>query len=126
MPAVPGLPAPLKAVTVAPFGMEEGTSARVPGRPFGLVVGEPADFRFFSAAARKTDAAGDVIEDLAGDLDEMPSMQVNFADESGGVVPVSFETTITELGQLQLWCVATDGRRWKLEFNVRERIPANA
>jgi hypothetical protein len=23
---------------------------------------------------------------------------------------------------LQLWCVARDGRRWKLEFNVRERV----
>ncbi len=126
MPAVPGIPAPLKAVTVAPFGMEEGTSSRIPGRPFGLVVGEPADFRFFSSATRKTDAPGDLIEDLAGDLDEMPSMQVNFEDQVGGVVPVSFETTITELGQLQLWCVANDGRRWKLEFNVRERIPTTA
>ncbi len=29
MPAVPGMPAPLKALTVAPFGMEEGTSARI-------------------------------------------------------------------------------------------------
>jgi hypothetical protein len=25
---------------------------------------------------------------------------------------------------LQLWCVARDGRRWKLEFNVRERVAA--
>ena len=49
MPAVPGLPAPLKALCVVPFGMEEGTSA-VAARPeFGLVVGEPAEFRFFSS-----------------------------------------------------------------------------
>ena len=122
MPAVPGMPAPSKALTVAQFGMEEGSSQRIPGRPFGLVVGEPAEFRFFSSATRKTDAPGDVIEDLAGDLEEMPGMQVNFADEHGGVVPVSFETVITELGQLQLWCAAGDGRRWKLEFNVREQI----
>jgi hypothetical protein len=25
-----------------------------------------------------------------------------------------------------LWCVAADGRRWKLEFNVRERAAAAA
>ena len=37
-------------------------------------------------------------------------------------VPVSFETVVTETGMLQLWCVARDGRRWKLEFNVRERV----
>ncbi len=126
MPAVPGLPAPLKALTVAQFGMEEGTAVRIPGRPFGLVVGEPAEFRFFSSATRKTDDPGDVIEDLAGDLEEMPGMQVSFSDESGGVVPVSFETAITELGQLQLWCAANDGRRWKLEFNVREQVPVTA
>ena len=34
MPAVPGMPAPLKAMTVAPFGMEEGTSAAFPDREF--------------------------------------------------------------------------------------------
>ena len=38
------------------------------------------------------------------------------------MVPVSFETVVTETGVLQLWCVARDGRRWKLEFNVRERV----
>jgi molecular chaperone DnaK (HSP70) len=124
MPAIPGMQAPLKAVTVAQFGMEEGSSLRIPGRPFGLVVGELAEFRFFSSATRKTDAPGDVVEDLAGDLEEMPAMQVNFEDQTGGVVPVSFETVITEVGQLQLWCVAADARRWKLEFNVRERPPA--
>ena len=124
MPAVPGIPAPIKALTVAQFGMEEGTSAAVPSRPFGLVVGEPAEFRFFSSAARKTDAPGEVIEDLGGDLEEMPAMQVNLEHETGGVVPVTFETVITELGQLQLWCVGSNNRRWKLEFNVREQIAA--
>ena len=33
---------------------------------------------------------------------------------------------VTELGVLELWCVARDGSgKWKLEFNVRER-PAHA
>ena len=46
MPAIPGMPAPLKALCVVPFGMEEGTSAALRDREFGLVVGEPAEFRF--------------------------------------------------------------------------------
>jgi molecular chaperone DnaK (HSP70) len=121
-PAVPGIPAPIKALTVAQFGMEEGTSAAVPSRPFGLVVGEPAEFRFFSSAARKTDEPGEVIEDLGGDLEEMPAMQVNLEHETGGLVPVTFETVITELGQLQLWCLGPQAHRWKLEFNVREQL----
>ena len=58
MPAVPGLPAPIKALTVAQFGMEEGTYLRIPDREFGLIVDEPAEFRFFSSAVRKNDPAG--------------------------------------------------------------------
>src|SRR6185436_3040519 len=47
MPSVPGFAAPLKALTVVPFGMEEGTDRRIPGREFGLIVGQPAEFRFY-------------------------------------------------------------------------------
>jgi hypothetical protein len=124
MPAVPGFPAPLKALTVVPFGMEEGTEARIPGREFGLVVGEPAEFRFFHSATRKNDQPGDLIEDIGDELTELSPMEARFEGgaEASEVVPVSFETVVTETGMLQLWCVARDGRRWKLEFNVRERV----
>lgn len=127
MPAVPGMPAPLKALTVAQFGMEEGTSARIPDREFGLVVGEPAEFRFFSSTTRKDDAPGSMVEDVGAGFQELTPMEVSLTGEGespGGVVPVSLETVVTETGVLQLWCVARDGRRWKLEFNVRERITA--
>jgi hypothetical protein len=123
MPAVPGVPAPLKALTVAPFGMEEGTSVAIPGREFGLIVGEPAEFRFFSSTVRKNDIPGALIEDLGDDLQELSPIEVNLTSADGtGTVPVSFETVVTETGVLQLWCVARDGRRWRLEFNVRERV----
>jgi hypothetical protein len=126
MPAAPGFPAPLKALTVVPFGMEEGTEVRIPGREFGLVVGEPAEFRFFTSAARKNDQPGDLIEDFSGELEEISPMEVTFGagEASSEVVAVSFETVITETGLMQLWCVARDNRRWKLEFNVRERVAA--
>lgn len=127
MPAVPGMAAPLKALTVAPFGMEEGSAAPIPGREFGLVVGQPADFRFFSSAVRKDDAAGAMIEEVGGEFEELAPMEVEMPAEGGApgeVVPVTLESVVTETGQLQLWCVGRDGRRWKLEFNVRERVQA--
>ena len=62
LPAVPGLPAPLKALVVAPFGLEEGSTVELPQRKFALVVGEPADFRFFSSLTRKSDASGTLLE----------------------------------------------------------------
>jgi len=63
MPAVPGTEAPLKALCVVPFGMEEGTEAKIPDREFGLVVGEPAEFRFLSSSVRKQDHVGHLLED---------------------------------------------------------------
>lgn len=126
MPSIPGFPAPLKALTVVPFGMEEGTDRVIPNREFGLIVGQPAEFRFFTSAARKNDQPGDLIEDYGDDLEELAPMEVSFAagESSSEVVPVSFETVVTETGMLQLWCVSRDGRRWKLEFNVREKVQA--
>jgi len=124
MPSVPGFAAPLKALTVVPFGMEEGTQTRIPGREFGLVVGAPAEFRFFTSAARKNDEPGDLIDDFGGELEELAPMEVSFPGGEGGseVTPVSFESVVTETGVLQLWCVARDGRKWKLEFQLRERV----
>ena len=59
------------------------------------------------------------------ELEELSPMEVSFeSGEKSEVVPVSFESVVTETGMLQLWCVARDGRRWKLEFNVRERVNA--
>ena len=127
LPAVPGMPVPLKALTVAPFGMEEGTSAELRGREFGLVVGEPAEFRFFQSAVRKNDAAGTLLEEVSGDLEELSPVEVTLpaAGNAGEFVPVTLETVVTETGMLQLWSVARDGRRWKLEFNVREKVKAD-
>jgi len=120
MPAVPGMQAPVKALAVAPFGMEEGTSAEMRDREFGLVVGEPAEFRFFQSAVRKNDPPGSMLETITDDLEELSPVEVTLPGTAGEFVPVTMETVITETGMLELWSVARDGRRWKLEFNVRQ------
>jgi hypothetical protein len=130
LPAVPGLPAPMKALTVVPFGLEEGSHVELPQRKFALVVGEPAEFRFFSSLARKDDAPGSLIEDIPEDIEELSPIEVFLPAHTDGsseeIVPVTLESRVTETGMLELWCVAGDGRRWKLEFNVRERAAAVA
>jgi hypothetical protein len=126
MPAVPGLEAPLKALCVVPFGMEEGTQAAIPDREFGLVVGEPAEFRFLSSTIRKQDHVGNLLEDWGTDLEELSPLEVTLKldGRQGTVVPVRIETRITELGTLEVWCVSRDGtNRWKLELNIREKTP---
>lgn len=124
MPAIPGLPAPLKALCVVPFGMEEGTKAKITSQEFGLVVGEPAEFRFLSSTTRKKDSLGNLIEDWDEDIQELAPLEVTLSlpGEEDNVLPVELESHMTEIGTLELWCVARDNEhRWKLEFNVRER-----
>ncbi|HTG27294.1 MAG TPA: Hsp70 family protein [Methylomirabilota bacterium] len=124
MPAVPGMEAPIKALCVVPFGMEEGTEATIPDREFGLVVGEPAEFRFLSSSVRKQDQVGRLLEDWGDDIEERSPLQVtlNLDGQLGKIVPVRLETRVTELGTLEVWCVSRDSHRWKLELNIREKI----
>jgi hypothetical protein len=123
--AIPGAPRPLRALCVVPFGMEEGTAVEVPSSEIGLVLGEPAHFRFFSSAVRKDDQPGQVLDSWQeNELVETDSLETTLpADESidEPYVPVRFESRITELGTFELWCVSTqsDGR-WTLEFSVRD------
>jgi hypothetical protein len=121
MPAVPGMPTPIKALCVAPFGMEEGTDATLENQEFALVVGEPVTFDFLSSM-RHDHELGTVVEDWEGDIQAIAVIEATLDGEYGSEIPVALEIRVTEVGTLELWCVSrADGRRWKLEFNVREK-----
>lgn len=126
MPAIPGFAPPVKALCVAPQGLEEGSTVALPDDELGLVVGEMSTFRFFAATTRETDEAGALIDaDAEGvcELDPVEKLVDAGGDRtSGDLVPVRLESHVTEVGTLELWCVARDGQgRWKLEYSVRER-----
>ncbi|MDO4585660.1 MAG: Hsp70 family protein [Planctomycetia bacterium] len=159
--AIPGMSRPLKALCVAPIGMEEGTSCQVPSTEFGLIVGEPAVFRFFSSTTRRNDRPGALLDqslidsfndseneniDLtetdpiettltaesaySASSEDISSSRTNASpetfDQEDEYVPVHFQTNITELGVLEIWCKDTQSdRRWKLEFSVRESNDVN-
>jgi hypothetical protein len=122
MPAVPGYTPPVKALCVAPFGMEEGTQADIPPQEFGLVVGEETRFRFFSSSTRRDDKVGDLIEDAENTvgIEEMPPIETALDGSSGALVPVNLQAAVTELGALEVRCLERAGAgKWKLELNVR-------
>ncbi len=125
MPAVPGFEPPVKALCVAPFGMEEGSQADVPPQQFGLVVGEPTRFRFFASSVRRDDKVGHMLEEsIARDeLEELAPIETTLpADgkEPGKLVPVNLQAAVTEVGTLEVRCLERDGPgRWRLELNVR-------
>ncbi len=128
-PAVPGMSPPLKALCVAPRGMEEGTEVTLDGRELGMVLGEPAEFRFLASSTRQDDQAG-VLLDGVDDLEELSPVAAVLGDpaspDAGQVIPVTLRSKVTEIGTLELWCVARGGdhhsgdQRWKLEYNVRD------
>ncbi|GJQ60160.1 MAG: heat-shock protein [Candidatus Scalindua sp.] len=127
MPAVPGIPTPMKALCIVPFGQEEGTESEIRKREFGLVVGEPAVFHLFASNLHKEEQLGEISEDWSGALEEVTTMEAQLKptseEEGGTLIPVWLDIKLTEIGSLELWCVARDDetRRWKLEFNLRER-----
>lgn len=127
MPAVPGFAPPVKALCVAPFGMEEGTEADIPSYEVGLRIGTEAEFRFLGSSVRRDDIAGTVVEEWEGQVDELSPVKTTLeakgaAGTTGGqVVPVHLHSKVTPVGQLELWLMSRDGKqKWKLEFNVRE------
>ena len=127
MPAVPGLEPPISALCVAPFGMEEGTNAPLPEQEFGLVVGEPVQFRFFGSSVRRQDQVGTMIDFWSPDeLQELEAIQATLPTEgrsAGDVVPVKLHAYVTETGMLQLEAVPRgSNERWKVEFDVRGSV----
>ena len=132
MPSVPGIPTPVKALCVVPFGMEEGTSVELKDQEFGLVVGQPAVFSLMASTVRQDDEAGAIIEDWEGAIQPVATMETllppseepqSEKDTEGTIIPVWLQSSMTEVGTLELHCVdaLNPQRRWKLTFNLKER-----
>lgn len=123
-PAVPGVLKGLKAFCVVPFGMEEGSETEKSNQEFALTVGQAASFRFFSLSAPTLKngvepVVGTVVRNVK-ELVELHSLET-VLEKTGTdkVVRVKLKSKVTELGFLELWCVADDQNKWKLEFDVR-------
>jgi len=131
MPAIPGMEPPLEALCIAPFGMEEGSQTQAGSAEFGLVVGEPVNFRFFGSTTRRHDEAGTQLDYWQeGELEELPELQATLPVEgrrAGEVVPVRLMATVTEVGTLKLEAISVNSKdangqaeRWQIELDVRD------
>ena len=107
--------------------MEEGSEQSLDTQEFALVLGEPASFRFFSLSTPAlldgtVPVIGTVVRRWKHDLSELHPIEsrMDKEDGDGKTVRVKLKSRVTELGVLELWCVAQDGRKWKLEFDVRQ------
>ena len=129
-PAVPGVEVPISAFCVAPFGLEEGSDARVPDAAFGAVIGEPVRFRFFASSTRRKDESGSLLQRWSKDeLEELAPIEVTLPVQPsstravGDVVPVRLTAKVTEVGTLALEAVPLEPKsadeRWNVELALR-------
>lgn len=126
-PAVPGMSPPLRAVCIVPFGLEEGEERELDNQEFALVLGEQATFRFFSHGTPKLaqgiePTVGTIVHNWKQELTELHPIEtvLDKVEGDGKTVRVKLKSKVTELGVLELWCVASDKRKWKLEFDIRQ------
>ena len=118
-------PGQLTVLCVAPRGMMEGERAAVDGHPLEVVTNKPVRFRLFASMERR-DAAGELLTLAADALSEQAPLHtvLRFPRSSQDVaLQVALEAHLSELGALELDCVAratgNEADRWRLAFDLR-------
>lgn len=118
-----------RGVCVLPRGTEEGQPVSLPDRSFALRLGRPVRFHLMSSIGDAAYRPGDLVDlDGEGFVRLPPIATVIAPAASGGhaEVTVAIETVMTEIGTLDMRCVAANepARSWRLEFQLREDAAA--
>ncbi|WP_070107541.1 Hsp70 family protein [Burkholderia plantarii] len=128
-----GAPAP-RGVCVLPRGTPEDEPVRLDDRTFALRLGHPVQFRLVSTVADTPWRPGEIAELAAGDdFVWLPPLATVVRRRDGGAGKarereVRLTAALTEVGTLEMHCVATDddAQRWQLEFRLRGADPTGA
>jgi hypothetical protein len=111
---------------VVPQHLEEGHEVALPKPELELALGQPVLFPLYTSTVREQDKPGDLLEVAPEQLAQLPPLHtVLRGGKRSGTrsAPVTLAARVTEVGTLELHCVAKDGNnRWRLEFNVRDVI----
>lgn len=111
---------------VVPQHLEEGKEIALAKPELELALGQPVLFPLYSSTVRADDKAGDLLQIAPKQLLQLPPLHtiLRGGKRSGQKnVPVTLAARCTEIGTLELFCVAKEGaNRWRLEFNVRDIV----
>ncbi|OIQ26577.1 Hsp70 family protein [uncultured Vibrio sp.] len=124
-----------QALCLLAKGTEEGQEIRLSGRKFSLTLGEPVRFNLLTSThdllSNNVSAQNGLLIDVDPDLySPLPPYITTLEGEQNRElhenqkerVEVQLACQLTEVGTLQLECVATDSdKRWNLEFEVRNK-----
>ena len=140
---------PRRGVCILPRGAEEGEEVVLPNRTFSLKLGQPVRFPLASSTGEAVlHRAGDLIEMEGESYVALPPLAAVLEDEhgdAGSEIPVRVTTALTEVGTVELSCIAAEkeakgsaakgraakgsaakgrARRWKLELQLRGEAAA--
>ena len=120
--AAPGL----TVLCVVPQHLEEGQEIALEKPELELSLGQPVTFPLYTSTVRGDDRGGDLLHVAPEQLLQLPPLHtiLRGGKRAGAKqVPVTLAARCTEVGTLELYCVAREGgNRWRLEFNVREVV----
>ncbi len=113
-----------QGVCLLPKGTEEEIEILLGDRQFALRVGQPVRFHLLSTSGDNVYQPGDIVELDDQYFHSLPPLALALEGEQNSQIPVQLLAKYTELGTLQLQCVAvTDPQqRWDVEFPIRKRI----
>jgi molecular chaperone DnaK (HSP70) len=118
------------AICVIPRGHEEGETVELRERQFQLTLGQPVQFQLFSTTSDRIDRAGQIVP-VTDEFNALPPIHTLLKTRAPveppkhgrpvtQTAPVFLRATLTEIGTLELACVAeTTNEQWRLEFEIR-------
>ncbi|MDB5745271.1 MAG: molecular chaperone DnaK [Massilia sp.] len=128
-----GAASALRAVCLLPRGTPAAVEVRLAERSFALRLGRPVRFHLAStiADAHHAPQAGELVDLAPLDVVRLPPIATVLRAAPGAAarsdIPVQLVTMLSEVGALEVHCVAEDGSgRWQLAFELREAESADA
>lgn len=122
-----------RGVCLLPRGSEEGREQRLTDRVFSLRLGEPVHFGLVATTGDRTCSPGELVAVDRERFRTLPPLATVLdgaadSDTSAREVRVQLAAMLTDVGTLEIDCVATDeatvdlNRRWRMEFQLRGQV----
>ncbi|BCX89094.1 hypothetical protein MIN45_P1464 [Methylomarinovum tepidoasis] len=112
-----------QGVCLLPRGAEEEREVLLRDRRFALRLGRPVRFHLVATSDDITPVPGEVLPLDSERFAPLPPLVLALAGEDQGEIQVRLAARLTEVGTLELDCVAVDDpeKRWQLTFELRRQ-----
>lgn len=115
------------AICIMPKGTEEEQELPLKEQVFSLKLGQPVQFHLVSCSSERNYQAGEIIdfEDqliASKQFISLPPLVVALQQGDDKSIQVSLVSCLSAVGTLQVNCVASNEKRWRLEFEIRKPV----